>query len=116
MDNIAYTNLLSLKFWVKVKEYWNVLSVASKAKWLDQAIIITQDAFKVAAAGTNAVMPETYDDFKFTTSTYPDGVWNYKMLYATYSKKCKNTWNNVVINQILATLMEEYAYKSAKDW
>ena len=110
-NSIAYKNLLSMEFWQQVMINWGALSVASRKKWLDKSIQLTADAWAVATAGTDLAMPSKYDDFRFTVAG--KSVYSVKMFYARLDKKCKNTWNNVVVTQVLYILLAQYALRDA---
>jgi hypothetical protein len=119
------SNLISMKFWAKTKELWYSLSDAGKKKWLDLSIILTQNAWAGATANTDLKCPLKYDDFRLPVNADVDGdgklevvswVHSPAMLYATFPKACKNTWDAVAVKQILEQLCSQYALRDAGIW
>jgi len=122
---VAYKNGLALRFRRILGEAWGSLSPQSRYTWLAKAIEFAQDAFKEEAKATDIKLPEKYDDFKMPIKVDVDGdgvldiaAWVYspKMLYGTYSKACKNTWNPEAVKQTMELLCDLYKLRDTGEW
>ncbi len=125
MEATNKSNLIASKFWTHTKEIWSSLSIGGRQKWLAKAIEVTQNAWADATASTDLKCPLKYDDFKMPIRADVDGdgkldivqyVYSPAMLYGTFDKACKNTWDAPAVKQILEQLKDIYAVRDAGIW
>jgi len=117
INQVAYANNYAQIVRQKIGIYWAELSPESRLTWLNRAIKVTLEAFVLAVKGTPIIPPQKYEDFKRPIRADIDGDgqldiagWSHApmQLYATYDKACKNTWNPVVVKQLLELLHDYY--------
>jgi len=125
MEATNKSNLIAQKFWVRTREIWRGLTDMGKKKWLDLAIVVTQNAWADATAQTDLKCPLKYSDFAtvIKADTNLDGlideettVYSAAMYYAKLDRKCKNTWDAAAVKQILKQLCDQYALRDAGIW
>ena len=113
---INRTNLIAQKFFTKVKEYWPRLTPADRPQWISVALALAMKAWEVAAANTDQPAPSGLDAFKFVIQAdndqdgIPESVTVYSptMYYAKLDRKCKSTWDPIVIKQLLELFKNIY--------